>query len=89
MSEATELWQMEVARENEARTAMHMAEYMIVMEALTLSDRYANDPRMATLVQLVAQRKELVEAYIEQIPRTTAAMKVACGTPTVEASDVH
>lgn len=89
MSEATDLWQMEFEREKALRTSMEMAEYMIVVEAIALSERHANDPRMAALVQLVAQRKEQMEDYIAQIPRTTAAMKAACAVPEMEASDVH
>jgi len=89
MSEATDLWQMERDKEKALSTAVSMAEYAIVMEASSLCLRFADDPRMACLKQLVEERKALFTDYVYQIPRTTAAMKAACAIPEMEASDVH
>lgn len=89
MSEAMELWDQERERERALSTAVSMAEYAIVMEAATLCLRFSDDPRMAPLKQLVEDRKALFTDYVEQIPRTTAAMKAACAVPATEASDVH
>lgn len=89
MSEAIDLWQMERAKENALSTAVSMAEYAIVMEAVMLCALFKDDPRMACLKQLVEERRDKIDAHIEQIPRTTAAMKAACAVPAMEASDVH
>lgn len=89
MSTAMEMWDQEREKEKALSTAVSMAEYAIVMEAATLCVALEADPRLACLRQLVEKRKALFTDYVEQIPRTTAAMKAACATPAMEASDVH
>lgn len=89
MSEAMELWDQERERENALSTAVIMAEYAIVMEAVMLCALFKDDPRMARLKQLVEERTNKIDAHIEQIPRATEAMKAACAVPAMEESDVH
>ena len=89
MSEATDLWQMEFEREKALRTSVQVAEYAIVVESGVLCRRYADDPRMAELVKLVARRNALMEDFLKQIPRTTEAMKAVCSTSDMGVADAH
>lgn len=89
MSTATEMWDQEREKEKMLSTAVSMAEYAIVMEAATLCIAFESDPRLARLKQLLDERKAKFADYVDQIPRTTAAMKVACAVPAMEESDVH
>lgn len=52
------------AHEQQAHARVSLVEYQIVMEALALARAWPEDPRLAQLARLVAQRTEAQDAHL-------------------------
>ena len=91
MTEQSNGFDVELEREQELAIRLQMAEYAIVVEAVTLAKVY-NLPGLDSLRELISTRDQLMAEHLEQMRRTTVAIRTSSTseiTSTLENSDAH
>ena len=82
-------WTEAIKKEQALANEVAMAEYAIVMEAVGLCARHPKDPILQRMFALVLARFNATMAHLEQMPKTTDAMREARIAFQGEMADVH
>lgn len=77
MSTQLQEWTDAFAREQALKTNLDMAEYAIIMQAMTIALMDIDHSAVRYLRELVQKRKDAFEAHLAQIQITTQVMREA------------